>query len=274
MRMPSSFHSTDASSKLSTASATSAAGEASIGSTGRNSSKPTARRPASPSVERDRGRARRGRRRACTRAASRSRRDAGRLRDRVDHDARERALPQLAREAGGAGSDCSSAVARASSSASAARRAPPEPLPVSACRPRDRRVDVGDGERRLGRGRTSTPYTVAYPIADPALARRAGEEADGDRHLAGLEPAQQVRQSRGLRRACGGRSHRGRGRDHVGEQGQEPTMRYSRPVSDVAYSSPAASSPNEDSSRHVGLRAHVRRLRRPFGASDQTVPLP
>jgi ATP-dependent DNA ligase len=50
MRMPSSFHSTEARSKPATASTTLSAVEASIGRTGRKSSKPTARRPSSPSV--------------------------------------------------------------------------------------------------------------------------------------------------------------------------------------------------------------------------------
>ena len=48
MRMPSSFHSTEASSKAATASATLSAVEASIGKTGWKSSKPIARRPSSP----------------------------------------------------------------------------------------------------------------------------------------------------------------------------------------------------------------------------------
>ena len=48
MRMPSSFHSTDARSKLETASATLSAVEASIGKIGRKSSKPTSRSPSSP----------------------------------------------------------------------------------------------------------------------------------------------------------------------------------------------------------------------------------
>ena len=50
IRIPSSFHSTEARSKLSTASAGLAAVEASIGKIGRNSSKPTSRSPSSPSV--------------------------------------------------------------------------------------------------------------------------------------------------------------------------------------------------------------------------------
>ena len=51
-------------------------------------------------------------------------------------------------------------------------------------------------------------------------------------------------------------------------------MRYSRPVSEVAYSSPAASSPNDDScGTLVSLRTSVA-FAEPFGASDQTVPLP
>jgi hypothetical protein len=50
MRIPSSFHSTDARSKLATASPTLSAVEASIGSTGWNSSKPTPRSPSSPCV--------------------------------------------------------------------------------------------------------------------------------------------------------------------------------------------------------------------------------
>ena len=50
MRIPSSFHSTEARSKLATASATLSAVEASIGRIGRKSSKPTSRSPSSPSV--------------------------------------------------------------------------------------------------------------------------------------------------------------------------------------------------------------------------------
>jgi hypothetical protein len=50
MRIPSSFHSTEARSKLETASATLSAVEASIGKIGRKSSKPTARSPCSPSL--------------------------------------------------------------------------------------------------------------------------------------------------------------------------------------------------------------------------------
>ena len=49
IRIPSSFHSTEARSKPATASATLAAVEASIGRTGRKSSKPTSRSPSSPS---------------------------------------------------------------------------------------------------------------------------------------------------------------------------------------------------------------------------------
>ena len=96
MRIPSSFHSTDARSKPAIASATLAPVEASIGRIGRKISKPTARSAASPSVERDLRRARQVARQH-QRAPRERAGDAGRLGDRVGHQPGERALAQLAR---------------------------------------------------------------------------------------------------------------------------------------------------------------------------------
>ena len=96
IRIPSSFHSTEDSSKPDIASATSAPVEASIGRIGRKISNPIARSPASPSViaisRHPREIARQHQRAARELAA-----DAGGLGHRVGHHPGQRALPELAR---------------------------------------------------------------------------------------------------------------------------------------------------------------------------------
>src|SRR5215471_4972464 len=150
MRMPSSFHSTDASSNPSRASSTLSAVDASIGSTGLKSSKPTPPSAASPPSSASSG-----------------------VRDRIDEDSCERALPQLTREqapdevrlvGGRAREQVDEQLASLRRRALAGRR-----LDL-----RDGAVDVENGQRRLGRRRCLDAEDRRVADADAALPRHAG----------------------------------------------------------------------------------------------------
>ena len=193
MRIPSSFHSTDARSKPATASATLSAVDASIGRIGRKSSKPTAAKPLLALGHRDLGRARqiaREHQRAPRELAG----DAGGLRDRVDHQPRERALPQPAGEEPPDEVGLLLGRAAEKSSPRISRRAAADPLPVASWTRADRAVEVVDRERRLPRRARARPRTSSSSRSPIRPCRGdAGEEADRDRHLARARAAPAAR---------------------------------------------------------------------------------
>ena len=178
------------------ASATSFAVPASIGCTGRPTSSPTAAarpRPASAS---------RGDRRQVARAASAARRTAatgtsGRLGDRVGHRRPASAPWRRSPDSSPRSSRCSASVARANSSLSSARRAATEPEPPSAPIARERRRDVGHGQRRLGRRRRHLAQRRPAD-ADLALQQLAAQERGPGRDLVRRQRAQRAGDQRDL----------------------------------------------------------------------------
>ena len=225
MRAPSSFHSTDAGPVAASAAATSVAGDASIGCTARPGHHARRRASAStPPVS-----AARGRRAEVAGQhvgpAHGGDRHAGRLGDGVDHHAVERPLAQLAAENIFHSSSCSASVARPNTSASRPRRAALTPAPDIAASRSTARVDLEDVERR--RRRRLGPHVAQRrpPDADAALAQRAGQHADGDRHLVGRQPAQHVGQQRRLLAALRRRRQRPRRVGQLDEQHGLVTVR-------------------------------------------------
>ena len=170
--------------------ATVSAVDASIGSTGRKSSKPTSRSPvlavgrarASPSAAgRPRASARGARPSPGTSAAfaTASPISPASAPCRSSPVSRRRTKSASRRWSGGAGRPAPRAAPR------------PSPFPVAAWTAVDRRVEVGDRERRHGRRlgsrsrRPSRSRSRRGPVAAP------GEEADDDRHLLRVEAPQQ-----------------------------------------------------------------------------------
>jgi len=81
----------------------------------------------------------------------------------------------------------------------------------------DGAVELVDGERRLVRRRLLDPVDRRVPDADPALTRAAGQETDGERHLARIERLQELREDCNLLRARARLGDRARGGDDDGE---------------------------------------------------------
>ena len=113
----------------------------------------------------------------------------------------------------------SGSVARPSRSARYSPRRARRAGPRHALNGGDRAIEVFDRERRLLRGRLLDPVDRRVADAHAALARNTGQEADGRRHLVGIEPPQQLRQDRDLLGARAGRGHVPRYGHDVGEQG-------------------------------------------------------
>ena len=151
------------------------------------------------------------------RAARELGRNAGGLRDRVDHQAGERSLPQLAREE--PLDEVRLLVRRAGEEvpedppSGRGRAAPSRRLDL-----RDRAVDLVDGEGRLQGGRLLEAVDRRVADPDPPLPRHAGEEADRDRNLVRVEPPQELGEKLDLARARARTGYLSRGSDDVGEQ--------------------------------------------------------
>jgi hypothetical protein len=125
-------------------------------------------------------------------------RDAGGLRDRVEHHAFQRALPQLARQQPAkelllvAGGPAQQAVHEL---AACGRRA----RPGQSRRRLQRRIDLDDGEGRLG-GRWGSVAERGPADPGPALAWLAGQPRHENRRVLGAAGPQQVGQPGHLRR--------------------------------------------------------------------------
>ena len=190
--------------------------EASIGRIGRKISKPTARRPASPLVMAIRAISVRSPESMSARRAISPRTPAALATASAMSPARApwRRPPVSSPTRNAA----SGSVARPISSsqqlpAPARRAAPGLGLDLG-----DRAVDVGDGQRGLGGGARVDAPDGRIADADAALSRHAGEKADADRNLRGVERPQQLGQDRHLGRARARRGNGLGGGDDVGEQ--------------------------------------------------------
>src|SRR5919106_952495 len=183
IRIPSSFHSTEARSKLVTASGTLAAVGGGIREDWTEDLEPHLAEPLLARGHRDLRRAgeitREHQRAACdlpghTRG----------LRDRVGHQPGERALPQPARAEAlhEVGLSLGGAAEELPEDPPALRRraGPRHPLDI-----RDRPIELLDGERWLRCGGSLDVVDRGVADAPPPLPRDAGEEADRERDLAG-----------------------------------------------------------------------------------------
>jgi hypothetical protein len=151
------------------------------------------------------------------RAPHRGRRQSGRQRDRVDDEALERALPQLARQH--AGEELLLLRGRAAEQLSqrllaAAGRA----RAVQGSDRRERRVDVVQRETRRGcRCGAERLHDLGGADAGPGLAQLAREVERGQRPLGRGRSRQRRRDRRGLLAARAHRRDRGRARDQRGQ---------------------------------------------------------
>ena len=217
MRIPSSLYSTEARSNPSSASVTFAPVEASIGWIGRKISNPTACSPASPPVIAIRAISVRSPESMSARRAISPRTPAALATASAISPARAPwRRPPVSRPTRKV---ASGSVARAISPWNSSRRRPRRPAAGLGLDLRDRLVDVGHGERRLSRMRALHAADGGVADADATLARHAGEKADADRHLLGVQRPQQLRQHRHFGRARARRGDGLGGGDDVGEQG-------------------------------------------------------
>ena len=171
MRAPSSFHSTAAGPVFSSAAATSGAVEASIGAIGR----PTSSRncPRSPPASATSATAPRSPRSISARRTAVDRHARG-LRHRVADDRRQRALPDVAEHERAQ----ERLLGRGRAGHQRHQRGPPRGHRARAAQRRDvrqRGVHLGDGQRRLRRGRRRIVAQRRPADAQHALARRARE---------------------------------------------------------------------------------------------------
>ena len=152
------------------------------------------------------------------RAARQRPRDAGRLRDRVDHEPGEGALAELAGE-----EPLDEIRLRLRRAAEQVGEIFPAPHGRAGARHAlnggDRPIQVFDRDRRLLRGGALDPVDRRVADSHPALARHARQETDSRGHLVRFEPPQQVRQGRDLLGARARRGHVPRCGHDVGEQG-------------------------------------------------------
>jgi hypothetical protein len=217
-RAPSTFHSSEALPSVASAPATSSAGVASIGWTGRISWIAKRASPAAPSVSA-----------AFATAASppasivaRRTSPAGRLRggcDRVEHHAFERALPELADDQ--AAEKIAFVVARAGKQrielrGARARRA----LAARRLQATERCVHLGERQRfarALGGSRVAKRCVAE---AELALRRLAAEIGDGDPDLVRLQRAQERREGGNFGEPPGATGDALRRRDEIGEARQ------------------------------------------------------
>ncbi len=189
IRAPSSFHSTDAGPVASSAAATSAAGDASIGCTARPGTIPTAPSASTPPVSAavavtPRSPANMWARRTAAIGTSAALATASTI---TPSSAPCRSSPLNTFHS----RRCSGSVALAKTSVSSARRAALTPAPDIAASWSSGPVDLGDLQRRLRR-RVDLHVAQRRPAdADASLPRRPGEHADGDGDLVGRQPAQQ-----------------------------------------------------------------------------------
>ena len=190
MRAPSSLYSTEASPVMASAAAGSAAVEASIGSTGVPTARPTCLQGVGAAGQREAG----GLAEVAAehdRPADRGDRDLGRLGDRVDEDPFEGTGPHLADEDAGheqllvGGGPPAEGPERVLAEGGGPGSGRGEEVVEEV-------VEVGHGEaRRLGRLAHEAGHG-AVADADPALAGATDEKPDGRRHLLGRQPAEQV----------------------------------------------------------------------------------
>ena len=143
--------------------------------------------------------------------------DFGRLRHRVRHHPGEGALAKLACE-------------KPLDEPRLVGRRPPEEVSEDLLAPRcrsaprrlldggDRPVELGDRERRVLGRRMLHAVHRSVPDADAALARHAGQKADGDRDLVWLERLQELGKDRDLPGARTGAADLARGGDDIREQ--------------------------------------------------------
>ncbi len=205
IRAPSSFHSTEASPVSPMAAATSVAGDASIGCTGRNGVNSIAANAGAPPVERG---ARRDRQRAGhhRRPLHVTSGDVGRAGDGRGHHAVERALTQFAADDAehesllGLGGPLEHV---AQDPATFAGRS----LTRRRRQPFDHRRDVEHAERGIARRVWADVGDRRPPDAEPTERRVADEEGDGGLDLIRREPAQHVGEERDLVVALGRRRH-------------------------------------------------------------------
>ena len=143
--------------------------------------------------------------------------DFGRLRHRVRHHPGEGALAKLAGEEP---LDEPRLVGRRppKSSPRISFRLAADPLPVASLTAEIAPSSSATVSDACSAGRTLHAVHRSVPDADAALARHAGQKADGDRDLAGLERPQEVGEDRDLPGARTGAADLARGGDDIREQ--------------------------------------------------------